>query len=88
MHTNTQASPLTPLKLDGAVLLPEGFVLAVKLLAPGVTMAGDETFTTAGTAIADDVHNVESLRIPYERFALRNFPSNLKARILASMATS
>jgi len=87
VHTNTQSSPLTPLKLDGAVFLPEGFVLAVKLLAPGVTMAGDETFTTSGLAMADDVHNIESLRIPFERFALNKFPSNFKARILASMAT-
>lgn len=88
IHTNTQVSPLTPLKLDGAVLLPEGFVLSLNLLAPGVTMAGDETFTTSGLAIADDVHNIEAMRVPYERFSLRDFPRDFKARVLASMAVS
>jgi len=88
IHTNTQVSMLTPLKLDGAVLLPEGFVLAVKLNAPGVTMDGTETFTTSGLVISDDVHCIEALRIPYERFALKNFPKDFKARVLASMAIS
>jgi len=88
VHTNTQKNPQTPLKLDGAVLLPEGFVLAIKLDAPGVTMDGTETFTTSGLVIADDVHNIESLRIPYERFSLKNFPKNFKERVLVSMSTS
>lgn len=88
IHEQTQADMLTPLKLDGAVLLPEGFVLAVKLLAPGVTVDGTDTFTTSGLVMSDDVHCVESLRIPFERFALRDFPKDFKARVLVSMSQS
>jgi len=88
IHTNTQKSPRVPLKLHGAVLLPEGFVLAVKLDAPGVTVDGTDLFTTSGLVMSDDVHCVEALRIPYERYALANFPKDLKERILVSMSTS
>ena len=88
IHTNTQKSPQTPLKLDGAVLLPEGFVLAVKLDAPGVTVDGTDVLHTSGLLISDDDHCIEALRIPYERFALKNFPSNFKERVLVSMSVS
>ncbi len=88
IHGQTQADMLTPLKLDGAVLLPEGFVLAVKLLAPGVTVDGTAVLHTSGLKISDDPGCVEAIRIPYERFALRDFPRDFKARVLVSMSQS
>lgn len=85
---NTQNFGLTPLKLHGAVLLPEGFILAVKILAPAAAMAGDETLHTAGTIIADNARCAERIRIPFERFALRDFPRDFKAKVLVSMSSS
>jgi len=88
VQKNTQVDMNVPLKLGGAVLLPEGFVLAVKILAPGVTHDGTAVLHTAGTKIVDNADCVEALCIPYERFALRNFPSNFKEKVLVSMSTS
>jgi len=85
---NTQNYGLTPLKLHGAVLLPEGFVLAVKILAPSVCMSGAEVLHTAATVIEDNANCAARIRIPYERFNLRDFPRDIKARILHSMAVS
>lgn len=88
IQKNTQVDMNVPLKLAGAVLLPEGFVLAVKMLAPGVTHDGSAVLHTVGTKIADDPDCAEALCIPYHRFALKNFPSNFKERVLVSMSTS
>ena len=85
---NTQNYGLTPLKLQSAVLLPEGFVLAVKILAPSVCMSGAEVLHTAATVIEDNANCAARIRIPYDRFNLKDFPKDLKARILHSMSVS
>ena len=85
---NVQNYGLTPLRLHGAVLLPEGFVLAVKILAPADAMAGTEVRHTDGGKFADHANCAERIRIPYDRFNLKDFPKDLKARILHSMAVS
>ena len=85
---NTQNYGLTPLRLQSAVLLPEGFVLAIKVLAPSVCVAGTEVLHTSGNNLRDDPSCAERIRIPYDRFNLRDFPRDLKARILHSMSRS
>lgn len=88
IHKQTQKGDLTPLRLHGAVLLPEGFVLAVKVNAVSTCSAGTEVLDTTGLKVSDDPYDPTRLRIPYERMALRDFPRDFKARVLASMATS
>lgn len=85
---NAQNSDLAPLRLERAILLPEGFVLAVKVNAGAAALAGTETLHTAGTLFSDEIYAAERLRIPYERFPLRSFPRDFKAKLLASMAVS
>ena len=85
---NEQNSDLAPLRLDSAVLLPEGFVLAVKVNASAACLDGTELTVDAGAVFSDGAYAAERLRIPYERLPLSRFPRNFKARILASMAVS
>jgi len=85
---NEQNSDLAPLRLDSAVLLPEGFVLAVKVNAAAACLDGTELIKTASTVFSGSAYAAEKLRIPYERLPLTRFPRNFKARVLASMATS
>lgn len=89
IHANAQNSDLQPLRLDQAVLLPEGFVLAVKVHAVVATaIVGTElAYQAASTpAYKDRPEHADRIRIPYQRFALKDFPRDTKARILASMA--
>jgi len=85
---NEQNSDLAPLRLDSAVFLPEGFVLAVKVNASAACLDGTELIKTGSTVFSDGAYAAERLRIPYDRLPLSRFPRNFKARILASMATS
>ncbi|MBA7501188.1 MAG: hypothetical protein GH144_00125 [Clostridia bacterium] len=85
---NEQNSDIAPLRLDSAVLLPEGFVLAVKVNAAAACMDGTEPIQTGLTPFAGLSHACEKIRIPYERLPYTRFPRNFKARVLASMAVS
>lgn len=85
---NEQNSDLAPLRLDSAVLLPEGFVLAVKVNAAAACLAGTELIKTGSTVFSGSAYAAERLRIPYERLPLSRFPRDFKAKILASMAIS
>ena len=85
---NAQNSDLAPLRLDSAVLLPEGFVLAVKVNAAAACLDGTELTVTAGAIFSDSAYAAERLRIPYDRLPLSRFPRNFKARILANMAVN
>lgn len=91
---NEQNSDLAPLRLDSAVLLPEGFVLAVKVNAAAACLDGTELIKTGSTVFSDGAYAAERLRIPYERLPLSRFAKtpkevgNFRARILASMAVS
>lgn len=88
---NEQNSDLAPLRLDSAVLLPEGFVLAVKVNAAAACLDGTELIVTGSTVFSDGATAAERLRIPYERLPLSRFLRKdryFKAKILASMATS
>ena len=85
---NVQNSDLTPLRLEGAVLLPEGFVLAVKINANKTALAGTEVVKTGEAVFSTTAYAAERVRIPYERYALRDFPRDFKAKVLASMAVS
>jgi len=85
---NEQNSDLAPLRLDSAVLLPEGFVLTVKVNAAAACLDGTELIKTGSTVFSGSAYAAEKLRIPYERLPLTRFPRNFKARILASMAVS
>lgn len=85
---NAQNSDLEPLRLQSAIYLPEGFVLAIKIYAAAAGVAGSETLHTAGTLISASAYAAERLRIPYQRYDLRRFPRDFPARLLASMAVS
>ncbi|KKM05565.1 hypothetical protein LCGC14_1752820 [marine sediment metagenome] len=91
---NEQNSDLAPLRLDSAVLLPEGFVLAAKVNASAACLDGTELIKTGSSVFSDGAYAAERLRIPYDRLPLTRFAKtpqevrNFKARILASMATS
>ena len=85
---NAQNSDLAPLRLDSAVFLPEGFVLAVKVNAAAACLDGTELTVTAGAVFSDSAYAAERLRIPYERLPLSGFARDFKARLLASMAVS
>lgn len=88
IHKQSQKGDDIPLRLHGAVLLPEGFVLAVKVLAISTCSAGTEVLDTTGAKVSDSPYDPARMRIPYERFALRDFPRDFKAKVLASMAVS
>lgn len=92
IQENVQNYGGTPLRLDGAVLLPEGFVLAIKINALSTVIAGTELmYHTAGAGVAINTlpqYDARRQRIPYERFALANFPRDFKERILTSMSVS
>jgi len=83
---NAQNSDLTPLRLERAFMLPEGFVLAVKVNATAAALDGTEVFFGNGAIFSDSIYAAERMRIPYERFSLRNFPRDFKARLLARMS--
>ena len=83
---NAQNSDLAPLRLERAFMLPEGFVLTVKVNAAAAALAGTETLHTSGAVFSDSVYAAERMRIPFERFALRDFPRDFKARLLAKMS--
>lgn len=89
IQANTQKSDVSPLRLDGAVLLPEGFILAIKVNAASVAIT-DTAYIgdTTTNYYKDDSHCIERMRIPYDRFALKDFPRDFKARVLAAMAVS
>jgi len=91
---NEQNSDLAPLRLDSAVFLPEGFVLAVKVNAAAACLDGTELIKTGSTVFSDGAYAAERLRIPYERLPLTRFAKtpkevrNFRARILRDMAVS
>lgn len=91
IQENVQNYGGTPLRLDGAVLLPEGFVLAIKINAPSTVIAGTELWHDASTPLGIKDYpefDARRQRIPYERFRLSDFPRDFKARVLASMSVS
>jgi len=85
---NPQNSGRAPLRLDRAVLLPEGFRLAVKVNAAAAALTGTETLHTAGTLFSDEIYAAERLKIPYDRFPLTTVPKDYKDKLLKSMAVS
>lgn len=85
---NKQNLDLAPLRLERAYMLPEGFVLAIKVNAAAAALDGTETLHTSGLVFSDQAYAAERIRIPYERFPLRNFPRDFKAKLLAKMAVS
>ncbi|MBA7491387.1 hypothetical protein ES702_01932 [subsurface metagenome] len=85
---NKQNLDLAPLRLERAYMLPEGFVLAIKVNAAAAALDGTEVLHGDGLVFSDQAYAAERLRIPYERFPLRNFPRDFKARLLAKMAVT
>lgn len=85
---NKQNLDLQPLRLKNAYMLPEGFVLAIKVNAGAAALDGTETLHTSGLVFSDQAYAAERIRIPYERFALRSFPRDFKAKLLAKMAVT
>ncbi len=85
---NAQNSDLTPWRLQSAIYLPEGFVLAIKIYAAAAAVAGSELLHTGGTKISAAATAAERIRIPYQRYDQRRFPSDFAAQVLASMAVS
>lgn len=85
---NAQNSDLAPLRLQKAALLPEGFVLAVKVIAAAAALDGTETLHTSGLVFSDQAYAAERIKIPYERFPLSRVPKDYKKRLLEEMAVT